>query len=60
MTGPVAADLAAHAARLLVGTGIDAAQAMRVAAGDRAGDGLVAAALRDGWQADETRQGEQG
>lgn len=59
MTGPVAADLAEHATRLLAGTGLDLPAALRVAAGETAVEGPLAVALRDGWKADQTRQGEQ-
>ena len=43
--------LAALAARLLAGSGIDPADAESVAAGDKPAHGPVAAALRDGWRA---------
>lgn len=59
MTGQMAADLAEHAARLLAGTGTDLPAAMRMASGEGNGEGLLVVALRDGWKADETRQGEQ-
>lgn len=45
----VPASLMALVERLLVGTGIDPADAAAVASGDRAHDGPVAEALREGW-----------
>ena len=41
--------LAAHAARLLVGTDVPISSALAVAAGRLPATGTVAAALRDGW-----------
>lgn len=49
MTGP-ATTLDEHAARLLVGTGLDPAQAHQVASGRLPATGAAAAAaLREGW-----------
>ncbi len=49
-----ATDLTEHAARLLVGTGVDAADAASIAAGHLPADSAAARALRDGWTAPDT------
>lgn len=49
MTAPPA--LAALAARLLAGTGVNPADAEAVAAGEKPAHGTAADALRDGWRA---------
>ena len=53
MSDPTAA-LTDHAARLLVGTGLDPAHATLIASGQMPADSLTARALRDGWTAADT------
>lgn len=53
MSNPTPA-LTEHAARLLVGTGLDPAHAALVASGQMPAGGPAARALRDGWTAADT------
>lgn len=54
MSAPFDAGLRDYAAKLLLGTGLDLDHAHRIASGQTAAAGAVAAALHDGWGSSDT------